>query len=159
MSAPDLHLHLQVNDNGHHYDLTVTPAGDLHQVKITGSDPAGEQIAELRGTLPLQDLPLVVRLLSSATTALVETAPARPGASLDQRRLEHGNSHRPWTQADDERLCALAAQPEATVVGLMEELGRSRGAIRSRLERLGVGAGLPMRPPANAAKRSPAGLS
>ncbi|MFI0419220.1 hypothetical protein [Spongiactinospora sp. 9N601] len=43
------------------------------------------------------------------------------------------------------RRAELAARPGASITALMAEFGRSRGAIRSRLERLGVSADLPHR--------------
>ncbi|MFD1939582.1 MULTISPECIES: hypothetical protein [Nonomuraea] len=138
-------LHLQVSQGERTYDLHVTAVDGGHQVEVTGSDANGEQIAELRGTLPKADLALVVQLLTSGAAALGKMP--RTGATVEERRQQHRNSHQPWTDEDDQRLKELAAAPGASITGLMEHFGRSRASIEARLPKVGVEPALPLKAP------------
>ncbi|GAA2669899.1 hypothetical protein GCM10010412_048590 [Nonomuraea recticatena] len=140
-------LHLQVNQDERTYDLQVTAVQDGYEVEVRGADANGEQIAEMRGTLPVGDLALVLQLLTSGAAALKEPG-SRSVRPLEERRIEHPNASQPWTAEDDQRLKELAALPEASIGGLAEQLGRSSGSIRARLPRVGVTRELPSRSPA-----------
>jgi hypothetical protein len=56
---------------------------------------------------------------------------------MDAVRSRHPNAYRPWTATEEERLASLHAGG-ASLAELSEELGRNRGGIRARLERLGL---------------------
>lgn len=49
-----------------------------------------------------------------------------------------GRGGRAWSEADDERLCALWSDAGVSYAALCERLGRSRGSVASRKERLGL---------------------
>ena len=58
-------------------------------------------------------------------------------SKLEMMREKHPNAYRPWSKEDDARLTELFRN-EATVLTLVKEFGRQRGAINSRLIRLGL---------------------
>ncbi|MEV7383283.1 hypothetical protein [Streptomyces lydicus] len=70
------------------------------------------------------------------TTPKSETAPTT-SPILQQRRLIDRNSHARWSDEDDQRLSRRCAEG-ATNAELCEEFGRSRGAIESRLLKVGA---------------------
>jgi hypothetical protein len=143
-------LQLQMTNDDHAYDLTVTAGEDGGLVvEVIGVDTHGEQIGELQGSVPAADLVLISRLLTTAGAAL-ETAAAPGGPTLEERRAKHRNSHQPWTEEDDQRLRELAAAPGANIRDLMEAFGRSRSAIKARLPRVGVHEELPAQAAADA---------
>lgn len=59
------------------------------------------------------------------------------GSRLDKVRQKHPNAYRPWSKEDDARLTELF-RDNAAVSVLVKEFGRQRGAINSRLIRLGL---------------------
>jgi hypothetical protein len=140
-------LQLHMTNDARHYDLTVAvvEGGNL-TVEMSGVDANGEQICELKGSPPAADLNLISRLLTTAATTLKSAAPDSP--TLEQRRAKYGNSHRPWTAEDDQRLRELATVPGASIRALMQKFGRSRAAIEARLARLRIDADIPYQPPA-----------
>jgi hypothetical protein len=88
-------------------------------------------VSEISGGISPTDLPSVADVVSATLAGLVAlhtVAPARSG-----RRLNHGAR---WTDEDDARLIERHRQG-ATQRELMDEFGRSRGGIRSRLIHLG----------------------
>ncbi|MFF3547454.1 hypothetical protein ACFYXD_37185 [Streptomyces platensis] len=70
------------------------------------------------------------------TTPKSEAAPAT-SPILQQRRLVNRNSHARWSHEDDQWLSRRCAEG-ATNAELCEEFGRSRGAIESRLLKVGA---------------------
>ena len=56
---------------------------------------------------------------------------------MEALRSRHPNAYQPWTTAEEERLAALHAAG-STVGAMSAELGRNQGAIRSRLDRMGL---------------------
>ncbi|HEX4815361.1 MAG TPA: hypothetical protein VFV66_21675 [Nonomuraea sp.] len=140
-------VHLQADRDGRRYELTVWAVGGGHRVEVIGSDADGEVVTIWRGTVPAtDDLAVIGRLLASGAAALTGMPAPRPATSVEEQRAKHANAARPWTAEDDARLAELAAEPEATVEDLMRELGRRRGAIRSRLEKRVPGCALLRRP-------------
>ncbi|MEU4576000.1 hypothetical protein [Nonomuraea sp. NPDC023979] len=127
-------IRLQAAENDHHYKLTLTPGDGGHHVELTGADAHGQILAEWHTAMPLPmaDLAVIAQLLAAGINAASDASAAR---TLQERRRKHANSHQPWTAEDDQRLAKLAAQPDTTIQTLMTTFGRSRGAIRSRLER------------------------
>ncbi|WP_188197373.1 hypothetical protein [Nonomuraea sp. SYSU D8015] len=129
-------VRLQAEQDGRRYELTLAAVdGDRVQVDLVAGDADGQLLAEWRSQQPLPsgDLAAIAELLTSGAAAL-----RRSGPTMAERRRVHGNSHQPWTAEEDQRLKDLAAAPGASIPALMREFGRSRGAIRARLERLGV---------------------
>lgn len=56
--------------------------------------------------------------------------------TLDEKRAEHGNAYLPWDDAADKLLCRMYDEGESIDV-LSEIFERTKGAIRSRLNKLG----------------------
>lgn len=56
---------------------------------------------------------------------------------LEKMRQKHPNAYRPWSKEDDARLTELF-RDNTSVSALVKEFGRQRGAINSRLIRLGL---------------------
>ncbi len=145
---PDSQIHIQASQDGRRYALNVEAVDGGHQVELVGCDADGQVLLDWRGTLPAAaDLGVLARLLTAAAAVTGVPAP-RPAATVAQQRARHANAARPWTAADDERLAELAAQPGTTIPDLMREFGRSRGAIRARLEKKVPGCSLLQRPAA-----------
>lgn len=57
--------------------------------------------------------------------------------SVEDIRRQHSNAYRPWSSADDERLTNLFSE-HLPYTEIERTLGRKPGAIRSRLEKLGL---------------------
>ena len=58
--------------------------------------------------------------------------------TFEQVREKHPNAYRPWSKAQDEDL-KLSFNSGVSVADLTKKFGRKRGAINSRLEKLGLG--------------------
>lgn len=137
MTASLSQVRLQADQDGHHYELSLTVDGDRVHIEMRGNDADGQLLVDFNTAqpVPTDHLPVLVQLLSSGAAAL---AGNQRTPTLQERRHTHSNSHRPWTPNDDQRLKDLAATPGTTIRDLTQVFGRSRGAIRSRLERLGI---------------------
>jgi hypothetical protein len=75
----------------------------------------------------------------NAARALGEpmTRETPPSSGFDVIRVRHPNAYLPWDKAQDEQLRELFAQG-STVSSLAHTFNRTRGAIRSRLAKLGL---------------------
>lgn len=62
---------------------------------------------------------------------------AKNSATLEEARKKHANAYMPWTPEDDDRLECLFADGTG-VKQLCEIFGRNRGAIQSRIKKLGL---------------------
>lgn len=122
------------------YQVTAFPTDD-HRIDlcIVSSDGDGQVVSEISGGLAPSDLVGITDVLTSTLTGLIAmTRPAlsSPATPPPERRGRHPNQGARWTPEDDELLLAryrAGARPR----DLMNELGRSHGGIRSRLEFLG----------------------
>lgn len=72
--------------------------------------------------------------------------------SLENIRRTHARAYAPWTAEDDEKLRRLA---HLSVSELAAIFGRKRGAIRSRLQKLGTGSDSTPQPLVNAKQSGP----
>ncbi|GGO81281.1 winged helix-turn-helix domain-containing protein [Nonomuraea cavernae] len=137
MSPSMSQVRLQAEHDGHRYELTLTVDDDRLHIEMRGNDADGQLLVDWQTAqpVPAADVPVLAQLLTGGMAALSGN---RPAPTLQERRRTHSNSHRPWTAEDDQRLKDLAAAPGATIRDLAQAFGRSRSAIRSRLERLGV---------------------
>ncbi len=67
-------------------------------------------------------------------------SPAQPerrkAYTLEEKRNEHGNAYIPWEEEADQLLCRLYDEGNSISV-LAEMFERTKGAIRSRLKKLG----------------------
>lgn len=132
-----------VHANGRQYTVraaTLPPAGEHGErieVTLGGTDSDGTAAADGAIRLPLDGLAVVGRLLDQIMTGL-STLNGRPvGRSA-------ANAQAPWTAAQDEELMELwlAAGDTYSASTVRRELaarfGRSSGAIRARLLRIGA---------------------
>lgn len=73
-------------------------------------------------------------------SAAIDINPIKEGSKklsyMDKQKQLHANAYAPWTKDDDNRLKQLYAERKSTAE-LMEIFGRNRGAIKSRLKKLG----------------------
>ncbi|WP_203821283.1 hypothetical protein [Paractinoplanes ferrugineus] len=121
------------------YQVTAFPTDD-HRIDlcIVSTGPDGDVLSELSAGLSPADLPNVTEVLTSTLAGLIgmtRPAPAPPQAPPPDRGARHPNQGTRWTPDDDDRLRTrfrAGARPRE----LMAEFGRSRNAIRARLERL-----------------------
>ncbi len=93
--------------------------------------------------LPEQDIfnrPLVIRALYAAIRALdgagPEPAPGPADGKTASSQARPTNAGKPWAAIDDEELLA-AFDAGAAIKEIADQFSRSRGAITSRLVRLG----------------------
>ncbi|MEU8249093.1 hypothetical protein [Nonomuraea sp. NPDC048916] len=137
MSSFPSQISVQAEHEGHRYELTMTVDGDHLHIEMRGNDADGQLLFDWHTAqpVPAAGLPVLTQLLTSGMAALPESLRA---PTMQERRRVHSNSHLPWSAEDDQRLKDLAAAPGATIRDLTQAFGRSRGAIRSRLQRLGV---------------------
>ena len=56
--------------------------------------------------------------------------------TIEEKRNEHGNAYIPWEEEADQLLCRLYDEGKSISV-LAEMFERTKGAIRSRLKKLG----------------------
>jgi hypothetical protein len=75
----------------------------------------------------------IVRLLLNEHSVQGTT----PSPGLDKIRERHSNAYLPWDKAQDEKLQELFVKG-SPVAGLAQTFNRTRGAIRSRLAKLGL---------------------
>jgi len=130
-------LRLSLSDGGYLYDIQAEPdESGVLQLEITGCREGGELVVQLQGTLLAANLAGIGRLFLAAAAAT--SAETRVAPTVQERRLKHANSHQPWTREEDARLAVEAVVPGATVAQLMTSFGRSRSAIKARLERLRI---------------------
>lgn len=113
----------------HRYEVDVDETEDERlSVTVVGSDADGQIVAELTGVVPATDLAALARRLA---------ARAGPGLDLAAIRRKYPNAYQPWTAVGDRQLMERFMNG-TTVTELAEEFGRGRGAIRSRLTKLGI---------------------
>ncbi|GAB3870502.1 hypothetical protein GCM10029964_005130 [Kibdelosporangium lantanae] len=111
--------------------------GDRIEVSLDGADGDGTAAADGAIRLPLDGLAAVGRLLNQIMTGLSTLNGRPPGRSA-------ANAQAPWTAGQDEELMELwlaaGDTNSAPVVrrDLAAHFGRSSGAIRARLLRIGA---------------------
>ena len=66
-----------------------------------------------------------------------KTKKEEPQSYMEKQKELHANAYAPWTDEDDNRLRHLYAEGKSTSE-LMEVFGRNRGAITSRIKKLGL---------------------
>ncbi len=72
----------------------------------------------------------------SAASVTISSQPKKT-YTLEEKRERHPRAYEPWTDDEDRSLEGLV-RPGATVAQIAGQLGRNRGAIRSRLVKLGL---------------------
>lgn len=140
---PHLSIERHLTVGPHVYQLTASGTGDERiSLSLVGWNAAGEVVSEISGGMSPTDLVPVADALTSTLVGLAAlrrqrltaTAPAAPPVVPPRR---HRNQGVRWSAEDDDRLGRrhrAGARPKE----LMEEFGRSRGAITARLEHLGL---------------------
>jgi hypothetical protein len=132
-----LERHLAIG--AHIYQFTAAVTGEEQiTLSATGWDTQGEVVSELSGGISPDDLPAVTEALTATLSSLAVLRQQRqPAPAVPVPGRRHPNQGVRWSAEDDERLAARFGEG-AKDRELMEELGRSRGGIKSRLEYLGL---------------------
>ena len=120
------------------YQVTVFPAEDSRlDLCIVSSDGDGRTISEISGGLAPADLPGLTDVLTSILAGLIAMT-SQPGVTVPppSARGRPPNRGARWTTEDDARLIGRH-RAGARLTDLADELGRTSGAIRARLEHLG----------------------
>ena len=76
--------------------------------------------------------------LSENDTFNTSTASKEKAYSVEEIRQKHSRAYEAWTDQEDNRLKQRYEAEGATVAELPVEFGRTKGAIRSRLKKLGI---------------------
>jgi hypothetical protein len=77
-------------------------------------------------------------LAGPAPAQAAVTAPKQPRAyTVEEKRKTHPNAYKPWTDQEEEDLAARCAQG-VLLAELAQEFGRNKGAIASRLMKIGA---------------------
>lgn len=92
-------------------------------------DAAGEVIAQ-------RPTPLILRIVWPASDVDLWPKCEREAVTLEERKRRNPSAYDPWTK-DEESLLLELDKAGSTVSEISVRLGRSHGAITSRLERLG----------------------
>jgi hypothetical protein len=105
---------------------------------------ASASAQEAFGTMPQGELDALHKQFVTAIggkepaeVAKERKAQAEGGGRLEKMRQKYPNAYRPWSAEDDARLTEMF-RADSTVSTLVKEFGRQRGAISSRLVRLGL---------------------
>ncbi|MEV6847430.1 hypothetical protein [Actinoplanes sp. NPDC051411] len=121
------------------YQVTAFPAED-HRIDlcIVSSDGNGQVVSEISGGIAPADLTSLTDVLTSTLSGLIAmTQPALSSRSPSARPDRPPNRGTRWTESDDTRL-TTRYRAGARLRDLADELGRTPGGIRARLEFLGV---------------------
>lgn len=87
----------------------------------------------VRGVIPHKQQYIIKQEFSKEDISKVES---KKSYTLEEKREEHGNAYIPWDNEADQLLCHMF--DEGNTVDLLSEMfERSKGAIRSRLKKLG----------------------
>jgi hypothetical protein len=146
----------QVGEYTYGVSAKTEPAGDGElasvAVEFTGADMDGRIVAEGNLLIALEGLAdagsFLLRTLDGLAALHGQRAPRRSAA---RSRSRPPNAGQPWTEEHGERLRERWMQSPATtgheLLGeLAEEFGRTRGAVRAQLPRLGCDPDVPGRP-------------
>jgi hypothetical protein len=121
------------------YQVTAFPTDD-HRIDlcIVSSNGDGEVVSEIAGGIAPADLTGLTDVLTSTLSGLIAmTQPPLSSRTPSTRRDRPPNQGARWTEADDTRL-TTRYRTGARLTDMATDLGRSPGAIRARLEFLGV---------------------
>ncbi|MFB9181505.1 hypothetical protein ACFFX1_25480 [Dactylosporangium sucinum] len=153
LSAGEVHRRLTIDDREYH--LVVFDAGDdFVGLRVVGWEGGG-RLADIGGELPLADVPEVTGLLAAVLAGCraqppdpppsgpPSAPPSAPSAGTSEHdwwavhRAAAPNAGRPWAPQDLDLLVARF-NAGASVKAMTEELGRTEGGVRSRLQLLGL---------------------
>lgn len=134
-------LEREVTEGDRTYQVTATamPDGRTAICFLSGATNS-DQFNELSGVIAKEDVAIIARAFRPELTGIA----AWHGVNLDSDangltalRLKHPNAYMPWTSEQEELLLELHKEG-MSVSRIAKELGRQVGAIRQRLEKLGV---------------------
>lgn len=121
-------------------------------VEFTGADPDGRIVAEGNLLIGVTGLPETSSFLSQTLEGLAALHGRRSARRTTARsRSRPPNAGQPWTEEDGERLrqrwmeSPAATAAHELIAELAEEYGRTRGAIRAQVSRLGCDPDVPGR--------------
>lgn len=122
------------------YQVTAFPTDDQRiDLCIVSSDGDGQVLSEISGGLSPDDLVGITDVLTSTLAGLIALTSPPLSTRADpppERRGRHPNQGARWSEEDDTRLLTRYREG-ARSRDLIDELGRSAGGIRARLEHLG----------------------
>lgn len=134
-------LEREVTEGDRSYQITATAMPDGRTAICILSGPINaDDFNELSGIIAKEDLAMIARAFRPelAGIAAWHGITIDDGAnSLAALRLKHPNAYTPWTDEQEETLLELHAEG-ASFSRMAKELGRQVGAIRQRLDKLGV---------------------
>ena len=110
--------------------------GRAHELLAALADGADPLTGEILPREHVCNQPEIIRALHEALKALEAAAPPPEPAPVKPERLPPQNAGKPWTQAEEEKLLD-GFDAGLSLSAIAKEHGRTRGAIRSRLESLG----------------------
>ncbi|MDP3997331.1 MAG: PIF1 family DEAD/DEAH box helicase [Candidatus Andersenbacteria bacterium] len=100
-----------------------------------------EEAAAVFGRMPATEISKMhqnfIRAMGGKLTKNKGSAASGKVYSVELVRQKYPNAYRPWSEADDSRLTELYKEGKG-VKDLAEVFGRKRGAIRARLEKIGL---------------------
>lgn len=120
--------------------LQVHPEIAVRDAQFRGASQAA---VEAFGAMPAEELTslhtaFITRIGGKEPSEIKKAKDAGEGLGrLEKMRQKHPNAYKPWSKEDDARLTE-AFRAQASVAALVKNFGRHKGAINSRLVRLGL---------------------
>jgi hypothetical protein len=134
-------LEREVTEGGRTYQITasVLPDGRT-EISVRSGPVDAIELNELSGFIAREDLPVIARIIKPELASIA----AWQGIPLDdrsytlaERRREHPNAYRSWTEAEERRLLELYRTGIA-IREIAKQLGRRPGGVTARLEKLAL---------------------
>lgn len=134
-------LEREVTDGGRTYQITASILPDGRTELSVRSGPVDAmELNELSGIIAREDLPVIARILKPELASIA----AWQGIQLDdraytlaERRREHPNAYRSWSEAEEQRLLELY-RTGIPIREIAKQLGRRPGGVTARLEKLAM---------------------
>ena len=136
MSTPNRPVHISYNAEDDYLEVVLSDSAG--NVEATGH-PAIDQAVDDTGSLVGFWIKDISKLANSGSLEVhLESRAATGGAySVTEIRKEHPNAYAKWTPIEDHHL-AEAFKSGVTISTLAKSHNRKEGAIRSRLQKLGL---------------------
>ncbi|MET9437546.1 hypothetical protein [Streptomyces sp. NPDC006551] len=134
-NTPESYLDIALTDNGRRYLMTATRNNDGHlAISLRACTLGGEVQGELTGTIDMQDIPGLTRLLGSVSTTTGTPSKPAPPHTTNVPAPRRGAQ---WTDQERTRLVDRYRQ-ERDFSRLGHEFGRSALSIQFQLFQLGL---------------------
>jgi hypothetical protein len=134
-------LEREVIEGGRLYHITasILPDGRT-EISVRSGPVDAIELNELSGFIAREDLPVIARIIKPELASIA----AWQGIQLDdrsytvaERRREHPNAYRSWTEAEEQRLLELY-RTGISIREIAKQLGRRPGGVTARLEKLAL---------------------